>query len=185
MKANPTALPGVLLVEPDRFGDGRGFFSEVYNRRQWAAAGIDAEFVMDAHSRSAAKGTVRGMHFQAPPHAQAKLIRATAGAILDVVVDIRRGSPTFGHHLAVELSAENWRQLFIPVGFAHGFCALTENVEVLYKLSGYYAPEAESGFLWNDPALGIAWPVTAEAAVLSAKDGALPEFGAAQIPDFS
>ena len=185
MKASPTALPGALLVEPDRFGDGRGFFSEVYNRRQWAEAGIDAEFVMDAHSRSAARGTVRGMHWQAPPHAQAKLIRVAQGAILDVVVDIRRASPGFGRHLAVELSAENGRQLYIPAGFAHGFCTLAENVEVLYKLSGYYAPEAESGFLWNDPALGIAWPVAADAAVLSAKDRALPAFGAAQIPDFS
>ncbi|WP_337998012.1 dTDP-4-dehydrorhamnose 3,5-epimerase [Oleispirillum naphthae] len=185
MNIMPTEFDGVLVVEPGRFGDGRGFFSETYNRRQWAEAGIDADFVQDNQSLSAARGTVRGMHWQAPPHAQAKLIRVTRGAILDVVVDIRRGSPTFGRHLAVELSAENWRQLFIPAGFAHGFCTLTENVEAIYKVDAYYAPEAEGGFLWNDPALGIAWPVAAEAAALSAKDRALPAFGAARIPDFT
>lgn len=184
MKAIPTALPGVLLVEPDRFGDERGFFSETYNRRQWRAAGIEADFVMDAHSGSAVRGTVRGLHFQAPPHAQAKLVRVARGAILDVAVDLRRASPTFGRYVAVELSAENWRQLYFPEGFAHGFCALSDTVEVLYKLSADYAPEAEAGLAWDDPALGIPWPVGREDAVLSAKDARLPRLADAAIPDF-
>ncbi len=184
MKVVPTQLPGVLLVEADRFGDGRGFFSETYNRRQWAAAGIDVEFVQDNQSLSAARGTVRGLHWQAPPHAQAKLLRVTRGAILDVVVDVRRASPTFGRHLAVELSAENWRQLYVPEGFAHGFCTLTDAVEVIYKVSDYYAPEAEGGIAWDDPDLGISWPVARQDATLSAKDVLLPRLANADIPDF-
>jgi dTDP-4-dehydrorhamnose 3,5-epimerase len=184
MKATAAALSGLRLVEPDRFGDERGFFSETYNRRQWGAAGIDAEFVMDAHSRSAVRGTVRGLHFQAPPHAQAKLVRVARGAVLDVAVDLRRASPTFGRYLAVELNAENGRQLFIPEGFAHGFCTLAEDTEVLYKLSAYYAPAAEGGIAWDDPELGIAWPVTRQEANLSAKDARLPRLAAADLPDF-
>jgi dTDP-4-dehydrorhamnose 3,5-epimerase len=184
MKATPTPLPGVVLVQAERFGDQRGFFSEVYNRRLWQDAGIDADFVQDSVSRSAARGTVRGLHWQAPPHAQAKLVRVACGAILDVVVDVRRGSPTFGQHLAVELSDANWRQLFIPEGFAHGFCTLTEQVEVVYKLSAYYAPESEGGIAWNDPALGIDWPVPPQDAILSAKDARLPALAAAALPDF-
>ena len=184
MKVIPTPLVGALVLEPDRFGDARGFFSETYNRQRWVEAGIDAVFVQDSHSASVLKGTIRGLHWQAPPHAQAKLVRVDRGAVLDVIVYARRESPTFERHFAVELSAENWRQLYIPVGFAHGFCTLTDDVEMLYKLSDYYAPADEGGFLWDDLALGIIWPVSRVEAVLSAKDALLPRFADAAIPDF-
>ncbi|MCR6629392.1 MAG: dTDP-4-dehydrorhamnose 3,5-epimerase [Magnetospirillum sp.] len=185
MKVIPTALAGAVLIEPDRFGDNRGFFSETYNRQRLAEIGIDMEFVQDNHSRSTEKGTVRGMHWQAPPKAQAKLVRVVRGAILDVIVDVRRASPTFGRHVAVELSADNWRQLFVPIGFAHGFCTLTDEVEVIYKVTDTYSPVHEGGFLWNDPALGLPWPVDASAATLSAKDKLLPLFADASIPAFT
>jgi len=172
--ATPLALPEVLLLEPRRFGDARGFFVETYNRTRWAEAGIGAEFIQDNHSMSAARGTVRGLHFQAPPRAQAKLIRVAKGAVLDVAVDIRRGSPSFGRHVAVELSAENGRQLYVPEGFAHGFQTLTEGAEVLYKVTDYYAPEAEAGLLWSDPALGIDWPVSPDEATVNLRDAGFP-----------
>jgi len=175
----PLAISGVLLIEPKRHGDERGFFSETFNARTLAEAGFDRPFVQDNHSKSSAAGTIRGLHFQAPPHAQDKLIRVTAGAVLDVVVDIRRSSPTYGMALQVELSAGNWRQLLAPRGVAHGFCTLTEGAEVLYKVTDYYAPESEGGLLWNDPALGIDWPFDAERATLNARDrswGGLADF---------
>lgn len=169
-----TALPGVLILAPGRIRDQRGFFSETYNHRSLAAAGIELDIVQENHSLSRRRGVVRGLHFQTPPHAQAKLIRVTRGAILDVVVDIRCGSPTYGQHLAVELSADNWQQLLVPTGFAHGFCALSDSCEVLYKVTAYYAPDSEAGILWNDPALGIAWPACAERAIVSSRDAGLP-----------
>jgi dTDP-4-dehydrorhamnose 3,5-epimerase len=172
-----TALEGVVVLTPRRFDDPRGFFSEVYNQRRFAAAGVDAAFIQDNHSRSGPVGTVRGLHFQRPPFAQAKLVRVLKGAILDVVVDLRKASPTFGRHVAVELSAAAWNQLYVPAGFAHGFCTLEPDTEVFYKVDAYYSAEHDGGILWNDPALGIDWPVSAEAALLSDKDQRLPLLG--------
>jgi dTDP-4-dehydrorhamnose 3,5-epimerase len=176
MIITPLAIAEVLLIEPRRFGDERGFFSETYSRRALAEAGYDREFVQDNHSRSARRGTVRGLHFQIPPQGQDKLLRVVRGAILDVAVDLRASSPTRGRHVAVELSADNFRQLLVPVGFAHGFMTLTEDCEVLYKVSGYYAPEAERGLRWNDPALGIDWPLDASEVTVNARDAAWPSF---------
>lgn len=170
MRIIDTEIPDVKLVLPDRRGDARGFFSEVFRKDALAAAGIEAEFVQDNHSFSATMGTVRGLHFQTDPHAQGKLMRVARGAILDVAVDIRHGSLTFGKHVAVTLSADNWQQLWIPPGFAHGFCTIAPDTEVLYKVTAYYAPEHDFGMQWDDPALGIRWPVSAAEAVLSDKD---------------
>lgn len=157
MRAIETELPGVLIVEPDVFEDARGFFFESYSRKKYAALGIIDDFVQDNHSLSA-RGTLRGLHYQTAP-GQAKLVRVTRGAVLDVAVDIRWGSPTFGRWVGVELSAENRRQLYIPVGFAHGFCVTSEVAEFLYKCSSYYAPTLERGIAWDDPDLAIVWPV--------------------------
>ncbi len=170
MKITDTAIPDVKLIEPKKFGDSRGFFSEIYNLATFEKAGIILNGVQDNHSLSGPKGTVRGLHFQRPPHAQAKLVRVTRGSVLDVAVDIRHGSPTFGRHVAVELSAEKWNQLFIPVGFAHGFCTLEPDVEFLYKVDSYYAPDHDRGLQWDDPALGIDWPVKRAGAEMSGKD---------------
>ena len=167
-------IQGVLTLKPDRFGDERGFFSQTYSLIDLAKAGFERPFVQDNHSMSAVRGTVRGLHFQAPPRAQDKLLRVVQGAILDVAVDIRLGSPTYGQHVAVELSVENGRQLLIPRGFAHGFQTLTDRVEVLYKVTDDYAPETEGGLLWNDPALGIAWPIEPAAAMVNSRDQAWP-----------
>jgi dTDP-4-dehydrorhamnose 3,5-epimerase len=180
-KVAPQAVADVLVIEPQKFGDERGFFSETYNAKILAEAGFTALFVQDNHSRSPKLGTVRGLHFQAPPFAQDKLLRVTRGAILDVAVDIRRGSPTYGKSVVVELSAENWRQLLVPKGFAHGFQTLTEDCEVLYKVTDYYAPAAEAGLLWSDPALGIDWPAGIEAAI-NARDAAWPTLAAFDSP---
>lgn len=169
----PLAIPEVKLVRPRRFDDSRGFFSETYNAREFAEAGLGQIWVQDNHSSSMLKGTIRGFHFQAPPKAQAKLVRVARGHVLDVVVDIRRGSPSFGRHVSVELSAENWNQILVPEGFAHCICTLEPNTEVLYKVSDFFAPERESGLLWNDPALAIAWPDFAGGAI-SPKDRAWP-----------
>lgn len=178
-----TAIPEVLVIEPGRFGDHRGFFSETWSRRGFAeATGIGLEFVQDNHSLSAQRGVIRGLHFQRPPHAQGKLVRVTRGAVLDVAVDIRRGSPTFGRHVAVELSARNWRQLWIPPGFAHGFCTLEPDTEVQYKVTDYYAPDHDLGLAFDDPALGIAWPVPSAEAVLSDKDRRHPVLS--DLPDY-
>jgi len=168
------AIPDVKLITPARIGDARGFFSEVFHARRFAEAGIPGPFVQDNHSLSAAVGTVRGLHLQIDPSAQGKLVRVTRGAIWDVAVDVRRGSPTFGQHVGIELSVENWRQLWIPTGFLHGFCTLEPDTEVLYKVTAEYDREAERGVAWDDPALAIPWPVEPNKAQLSDKDRALP-----------
>ena len=170
MIVEETALAGVRIITPRKLGDERGFFSETYNRQAFAAAGVPLEFLQDNQSLSAEPGTVRGLHFQAPPFAQGKLVRVLRGAIFDVVVDLRRSSPTFGQHLAVELSAANWRQLFIPIGFAHGFCTLERDTEVFYKVTNYYSAAHDRGLAWDDEVLGIAWPVAKAQAILSERD---------------
>jgi dTDP-4-dehydrorhamnose 3,5-epimerase len=158
MKAIPTGIPGVLLLEPKVFGDDRGFFFESYNRRAFReATGLDPDFVQDNHSKSA-RNVLRGLHYQVR-NAQGKLVRVTAGEVFDAVVDLRRSSPTFGKWLGVTLSAANRRMLWVPEGFAHGFVVTSESAEFLYKATDYYAPEHERSLLWNDPALGIAWPL--------------------------
>ena len=169
-----TALAGVKVVHAKKHGDHRGFFSEVYNKKALAEAGIEIEFVQDNHSLSAEKGTVRGLHFQAPPFAQDKLVRVVRGSVFDVAVDLRKGSATYGEHVSVILSAEAWNQLLVPVGFAHGFMTLEADTEVVYKVSDYYAPDHDCGLLWNDPALGIRWPMAEEEAFLSDKDRVQP-----------
>jgi dTDP-4-dehydrorhamnose 3,5-epimerase len=169
------AIPDLKLVEPERFEDERGFFSETFNCGVLAAHGIAAQFVQDNHSLSRKQGTIRGLHFQRPPFAQAKLIRVVRGSILDVAVDLRERSRHYGRHVAIELSSRNWRQLFIPEGFAHGFCTLEPDTEVVYKVSAFYAPQFDAGLFWNDPALAIAWPSFGGAQV-SHKDTALPAF---------
>ncbi len=174
MKVEPTQLPDVKIIIPDRFADARGFFSETYSRTRLARAGIDLTFVQDNHSLSVHPGVVRGLHYQLPPFAQDKLVRVIRGSIFDVAVDLRRSSPTFGRHVSFVLSAENARQALVPVGFAHGFCTLEPDTEVLYKVSADYAPDCERGIRWNDPALAIDWPVDPAAAVVSAKDAANP-----------
>jgi dTDP-4-dehydrorhamnose 3,5-epimerase len=174
VQVETTAIPAVRIVTPKRHGDSRGFFSEVYNKSAFDAAGLDFVFVQDNHSLSGAVGTLRGLHFQVPPFAQAKLIRVARGRILDVAVDIRRASPTFGRHVAVELSAENWRQLIVPAGFAHGFVTLEPHSEVLYKTSALYSPDHDRGIAWDDPDIGIAWPLPPEGATLSDKDRRWP-----------
>jgi len=165
-----TALDGVVIVTPRRIGDHRGFFSETYNRDDFVAAGIALTFVQDNHSRSAAVGTLRGLHFQSPPMAQDKLVRVARGRILDVAVDIRRGAATFGQHVAVELSAENWRQLLVPAGFAHGFVTLEPDTEVLYKVTAPYSAAHDHGLAFHDPALGIDWPTPPGGLTLSDRD---------------
>jgi dTDP-4-dehydrorhamnose 3,5-epimerase len=172
------AIPDVKLITPRRVGDQRGFFSETFNRHRFAEAGLVADFVQDNHSLSRPRGTVRGLHFQRPPFAQAKLVRVLRGAVFDVVLDIRPGSPTYGHHVAVELSAAAGAQLLIPEGFAHGFCTTEPDTEVFYKVSRDYAPAHEGGILWNDPGLRIAWPIEAAQAVLSDRDRKWPTFAA-------
>jgi dTDP-4-dehydrorhamnose 3,5-epimerase len=174
MDIQATSIPEVKIIAPKKFGDARGFFSETYNQRAFHAAGITDVWIQDNHSLSGPKGTVRGLHFQTAPFAQAKLVRVTRGAILDVAVDIRRGSPTYGQHVAAEISAEAWNQIYVPAGFAHGFCTLTPDAEVLYKVTALYSRENDFGLLWNDPALGIDWPVSAETALLSDKDKVQP-----------
>lgn len=163
-------LPDVKLITPTRHGDHRGFFSETWSRAAFAEMGIDIDFVQDNHSLSATVGTLRGLHFQSPPCAQDKLVRVTRGRILDVAVDIRTASPTFGKHVAVELSAANWKQLLVPVGFAHGFVTLEPDTEVQYKVSAPYSPENDHGLAFDDPALGIDWGLPAAALTLSDKD---------------
>jgi dTDP-4-dehydrorhamnose 3,5-epimerase len=167
-------IPGPLLIVPRRFQDARGFFLETWSERDFEALGAGVRFVQDNHSFSVAAGTVRGMHFQLPPRAQAKLVRVLRGAVLDVVVDLRRGSPTYGHHAAVELSAANARQVFVPTGFAHGFCTLEPETEVAYNASDYYDADLERGLAWDDPDLALPWPVAAGRAVLSDKDRRQP-----------
>jgi dTDP-4-dehydrorhamnose 3,5-epimerase len=165
----------VQLIHPRRYGDTRGWFTETYNRDTFAGLGIDVTFVQDNHSLSAQAFTLRGLHFQTPPRAQDKLVRCIRGRIFDVAVDIRAGSPTYGQWVGAELSAENGHQLFVPVGFAHGFLTLEDNCEVSYKCSDTYAPESDGGIRWDDPAIGISWPMPAGTVPeLSAKDTVQP-----------
>lgn len=176
MEVLATAIPDVKLVRPKKFGDHRGFFSETYNRQALAKAGIHLDFVQDNHSLSVQRGVVRGLHFQVPPFAQDKLLRVVRGRVFDVAVDLRRSSPTFGRFVTAELSAENWTQILVPIGFAHGFVTLEENTEVIYKVTNYYAPSHDRGILWNDPDLAIPWPIATAEAILSEKDKAQPRF---------
>ncbi len=174
MDAVPQNIPDVCLIRPRVFDDARGWFMESYNQGQARNSGIDVQFIQDNISFSKKAGTIRGLHFQAPPYEQAKLVRVLRGRILDVAVDIRTGSPFFGQHIAVELSATGREQLFIPAGFAHGFCTLEDDTEVFYKVTNFYAPAHDGGIIWNDPDLGIAWPVSAQNVLLSDKDQKLP-----------
>ena len=174
MKVTPLTIPDVLLLEPKVLGDERGFFYESYNQQAFQqATGLDVQFVQDNHSRSA-RNVLRGLHYQLPPKAQGKLVRAVAGEVFDVAVDIRDNSPTFGKWVGEILSADNKRQMWIPPGFAHGFLVLSEYAEFLYKTTDYYAPECERGILWSDPDVAIAWPLKGEP-VLSAKDVRSPQ----------
>ncbi|MEM7507763.1 MAG: dTDP-4-dehydrorhamnose 3,5-epimerase [Pseudomonadota bacterium] len=171
-----TAIPEVKRLTPRRFGDSRGFFTETWNKKRMAEAGIEAEFVQDNHSYSADKGTVRGLHYQAPPFAQGKLVRVIRGAVLDVAVDIRKSSPTFGKWVAEELSYENGAQLWIPRGFLHAFMTLTPDVDLTYKVDNWYSPEADGAVRFDDPDLAIDWGIDPKQAVLSDKDAAAPLF---------
>jgi dTDP-4-dehydrorhamnose 3,5-epimerase len=173
-EARRFAVEGPLLISARRFGDARGFFSETYSRRDFASLGIAEEFVQDNQSLSVPVGTVRGLHFQTPPRAQAKLVRVLQGRVLDVAVDIRRHSPSYGRHVAAELSAENALMLYVPVGFAHGFVTREPDTLVAYKVSDTYAPAHDRGLAWDDPALGIDWGILSEVAILSEKDRRWP-----------
>ena len=168
MEITKTKLEGVVIIEPDVFGDNRGFFMESWNKKKMEDAGLFYDFVQDNHSKSTVKGTLRGIHFQKGEKAQAKLVRCVKGAVLDVAVDLRKNSPTFKQWVGVELSAENKKQLLVPPGFGHGFVTLTDDVEFLYKADNYYAPEADAGIRWNDPDIGVEWGV--ENPILSEKD---------------
>ena len=182
MKVIEASIPDVKIIVPVKHCDDRGFFSETCNKRALAAAGINLDFVQDNHSLSVDKGTVRGLHFQISPYAQDKLVRVLRGAIFDVAVDLRKGSPTFGKHVTVVISAEEWNQVLIPVGFAHGLCTLDPDTEVFYKVTNYYSPDHDKGLLWNDPKLGIEWPVEPRQAILSEKDSRYPRLR--DLPDF-
>lgn len=168
------AIPDVVLVMPRRFGDDRGFFQETYRQEEYAEGGIAEQFVQDNHSYSSQRSVIRGLHFQIPPYEQSKLVRCTRGSILDVAVDIRHGSPTFGQFVSAELSRDNGHQLFIPCGFAHGFCTLTTDCEVQYKVSGYYDGPSDRGVAWNDPDIAINWPLGDVSPTLSQKDAEQP-----------
>lgn len=172
MQVERLAIADVLLITPKVFRDDRGFFLQTFTARDYDAAGIDGPFVQDNHARSLAKGVVRGLHLQAPPVPQGKLVHCIKGAIFDVAVDVRQGSPTYGAHVSATLTAANFQQLWVPPGFLHGYCTLEADTEVIYKVTGYYAPECDRGVLWNDPAIGVPWPVTASEAILSPKDRA-------------
>jgi len=174
MKIEPLNIPDVLLITPPKFGDSRGFFSETWNAGKLAKLGFEQHFVQDNQSFSAQAGTVRGLHCQVAPSVQCKMVRVLRGAIWDVAVDIRHGSPTYGQHAAAVLSAENWSQLWIPGGFLHGFCTMEPDTEVFYKVTAPYDQAAERAVIWNDPDLALPWPVSAEAALLSEKDKILP-----------
>ena len=183
MNVIETALAGVRILEPQVFGDARGWFMESWSKKKMEDAGILVDFVQDNHSFSAQKGTLRGLHYQLNPMAQAKLLRVSRGAIFDVAVDIRRGSPTYAKWVGVELTAENYRQLFIPRGFAHGFITLTDDVEVQYKADNFYAPTCDGNIRWDDPEIGVAWPIAPT--VLSEKDGTAPLLAARKELNFT
>lgn len=176
MDIQETAIPDLLIVTPRRFGDTRGFFSESWSRRALRDAGVDIDFVQDNHSLSMEPGTVRGLHFQAPPHAQDKLVRCGRGVLFDVAVDARKGSPTYGHWVGVELSFENGKQLLVPKGFLHGFVTRTPETEIVYKCSDYYAPECDGAIRFDDPDIGIDWDLRGTTPTLSDKDAAAPAF---------
>lgn len=185
LEVRPTELGGVLELIPKRFGDDRGFFSETYQSQRFAAAGVDLDFVQDNHSFSARRGVLRGLHYQLPPRAQDKLLRVVRGRILDVAVDIRKGSPSFARWVAVEISAEKWNQLLIPKGFAHGFVTLEDNTEIVYKVSDTYSPEHDRSIRYDDPVIGIDWPLAAEEIQLSDKDRNAPFLRDADVFSFS
>lgn len=182
VEAEPLDIDGVVLLRADRHEDERGFLSEVYNRRALEQIGIRDDFVQENHIRSHQSGTIRGLHFQIKPHPAAKLLRVVRGAIFDVVVDLRHDSPTYGEHVTVELSEENWTQIYIPVGLAHGLCTLESNTEITYRVSDYWSPNVDRGVLWNDPHLEIDWPVSDEKAIVSDKDWSQPRL--ADLPRF-
>ncbi|TKT77658.1 dTDP-4-dehydrorhamnose 3,5-epimerase [Aquamicrobium sp. LC103] len=177
----PLGLDGVVEITPRKFGDDRGFFSETYNREKFVAAGIELDFVQDNHSYSAARGVLRGLHYQLPPKAQDKLVRVVRGSILDVAVDIRRGSPTFGRWVSLVISAEKWNQILVPAGFAHGFITLEPDTEVIYKVTELYSPEHDRSIRFDDPEIGIEWPIPADEIQLSEKDRAAPFLAAAEV----
>lgn len=183
MKVTPTAIPDVLVLEPRVFGDARGFFTESFNQQVFnEATGTNFEFVQDNHSRSC-RGVLRGLHYQLPPHAQGKLMRVVRGAVWDVAVDIRPGSPTFGQWVAETLTEDNHKQLWLPPGFAHGFVVLSESADFLYKTTAYYAPESDRGIAWNDPDLAITWPQVEGGYLLSDKDQRQPLLARAELPE--
>jgi dTDP-4-dehydrorhamnose 3,5-epimerase len=184
MVVQETALHGVKVIIAKKHSDSRGFFSETHNQRTWDERGLTFRFVQDNHSYSREAGVVRGMHFQSAPYAQDKLVRVVRGRILDIVVDIRRSSLTFGRHLAIELSSDNWQQLLVPVGFAHGFCTLEPHTETLYKVTNYYSAQHDRGIAWDDPDLRLPWPISPDCAILSDKDRQWPRLrDAAEIFD--
>ena len=174
MKTEALAIPDVKLLTPDRFRDSRGFFSETWNQERYAAAGVPGPFIQDNHAVSTDRYVVRGLHLQIGPNAQGKLVRVVRGAIWDVAVDLRVGSPTYGQHVGAELSAGNWAQIWVPPGFLHGYCTLTDETEVIYKVTAPYDRAAERGVVWNDPDLSVPWPIPLAEAILSDKDQALP-----------
>ena len=176
LKVQSLEIAGVKLLTPARYSDDRGFFSETWNAERFRAVGIEADFVQDNHSLSLQAGTIRGLHFQAPPFAQAKLVRVLRGAIIDIAVDVRRASPTYGKWVKAELSAENGVQIFVPRGFLHGFATLTPHTEIAYKVDNYYSQECDGAVLWNDPELAIDWGTDMADAKLSQKDANAPSF---------
>ncbi len=182
MQGTRFELDGVQVVRPERHQDERGFLSEVFNRRALEAVGIVDDFVQENHILSRDPGTIRGLHFQVEPHPAAKLLRVVKGTIFDVVVDLRHNSGTYGEHVAVELSVSSWEQIYVPIGFAHGFCSLEPNTEVAYRVSDYWSPEVDKGVLWNDPDLGIRWPVNEDDAIVSDKDRTQPRL--AELPRY-
>jgi dTDP-4-dehydrorhamnose 3,5-epimerase len=176
VKITRLEIPDLLLIVPKRFEDPRGYFTELYNEKLLGDAGVSTRFVQDNFSLSRKTGTVRGLHYQTAPRQQAKLVRVSRGRILDVALDLRQSSASFGKHISVELSAENGKQIFIPAGFAHGFCTLENDTEIVYKVSDFYDPQTEQGVLWSDPELNISWPVLPHDATVSEKDAKLPLF---------
>jgi dTDP-4-dehydrorhamnose 3,5-epimerase len=182
MDIQPLAIPDVKLVHPTKHGDERGFFSEIFRENVFGSHDICGPFVQDNHVYSAARGVLRGLHFQAPPHPQGKLVRCVRGAILDVAVDIRAGSASYGQHVAVEISAANWRQIWVPPGFAHGYVTLEPDCEIIYKVTNYYAPASEIGVAWDDPDLGIDWRLDLSELILSDKDRRNPRLAQIRTP---
>jgi dTDP-4-dehydrorhamnose 3,5-epimerase len=169
-------IPAVKIFKPKKFGDHRGFFSETYNKKTMSELGVNLDFIQDNHSLSADVGTLRGLHFQTEPFAQDKLVRVVRGKILDVAVDLRNGSPTYGEHVSAEVSATEWNQILVPVGFAHGFITLEPDTEVIYKVTNFYAPDCDKGVAWNDPDLHIDWGISEDEVILSDKDKMQPAF---------